>query len=212
MSAQRFATVMQRFNLTKTASVRELRKAYYKEAKRLHPDIVGEGSADAFKQLQSDYDEALRYLENPPSEASASSSSGRQTGSGSRGGERTDNGFSGDWRSYRAEWTGTDGEHWNGYEKAWKEQKVDFDPGAFRSRQTGHAKQGSGSYNYTTSGRSNAPPASWATKDLKNLTPAQVFRFIVLVSGSILSGSLIVMRLGRSARANQGRLPYAAPA
>lgn len=57
----RLPELLRRFQLPSGASSAELRRAYYRRAKRLHPDLGG--SAEAFRRLREDYEEATRLFE-----------------------------------------------------------------------------------------------------------------------------------------------------
>lgn len=63
----RLASLLRRFRLQGNASATDLRQAYFREAKRLHPDCqpVGERvrAEQEFVRLRADFDEALRLLE-----------------------------------------------------------------------------------------------------------------------------------------------------
>ncbi|CAE7437256.1 unnamed protein product [Symbiodinium sp. CCMP2592] len=57
--AGRLAELLRRFKLAPGATQAELRGAYYKRAKLLHPDIAGEASQADFRRLRED-DGSLR--------------------------------------------------------------------------------------------------------------------------------------------------------
>lgn len=75
----RLATLLRRFQLSPEATAADLRHAYFKDAKRLHPDRnpsdLGRATRE-FTQLRADFDEALRLLEQSHTPSSASSASG----------------------------------------------------------------------------------------------------------------------------------------
>eukprot|EP00439_Symbiodinium_sp_Y106_P029324 s6479_g3.t1 len=62
----RLAQLLTRFRLPLETTSAELRKAYYREAKLLHPDRNPSSSgAQAFAQLRADFEEAQKLLEEP---------------------------------------------------------------------------------------------------------------------------------------------------
>ncbi|CAJ1345015.1 unnamed protein product [Effrenium voratum] len=59
----RLAQLLSRFQL-RECNVADLRRAYFREAKKLHPDSnPGDRAAQEFAQLRADYDEALKLFE-----------------------------------------------------------------------------------------------------------------------------------------------------
>ncbi|CAE7643653.1 unnamed protein product, partial [Symbiodinium pilosum] len=64
----RLAQLLKRFHLPTKCTSAELRKAYYREAKKLHPDHNPSScGAQAFAQLRADFEEAQKLLEQPRS-------------------------------------------------------------------------------------------------------------------------------------------------
>lgn len=78
MSA-RLATLLRRFQLPPEATAADLRHAYFRDAKRLHPDRnpsdLGRATRE-FTQLRAEFDEALKLLEQSHTPSSASSTYG----------------------------------------------------------------------------------------------------------------------------------------
>jgi len=70
--SHRVAQLLRRFQLPPQASLPELREAYLKQAKVLHPDVAGKSSEDQFRQLKEDYEEAMRLLRKGPSSSAGS--------------------------------------------------------------------------------------------------------------------------------------------
>lgn len=60
--------LLRRFRLPQQATEAELKNAYLKEAKRLHPDVAGKSSEEAFQKLQQEYEEAMKLMKggSPP--------------------------------------------------------------------------------------------------------------------------------------------------
>ncbi|CAE8621151.1 unnamed protein product, partial [Polarella glacialis] len=62
----RLSVLLKQFRLPLDATVRDLRRAYLREAKRLHPDANPSGDLKRatrdFTQLRSDFDEALKLF------------------------------------------------------------------------------------------------------------------------------------------------------
>mmetsp|Transcript_96758 Transcript_96758/g.282890 ORF Transcript_96758/g.282890 Transcript_96758/m.282890 type:complete len:197 (-) Transcript_96758:97-687(-) len=188
MRPPRLAEVLRRLKLPPEASQAELRKAYYKQAKSLHPDIAGPGSAEEFRQLKQDYEEAVRLMRDGEGPSS-------YPGAGPHPGGPGD-----------AQWQTPSGQTWERggfysqfYGKGgFKEETVDFDPRAFRARSRSHAQRDSqGGYSYAASGNFSA--SSSQARAEEPLTPAQRLRFLAFVSGSFLAGGVFISRLRRNA-------------
>jgi len=94
VTAARAGQLLRRFNLTPKAKPAELKSAYLKQAKVLHPDIAGKESEDQFRRLQEEYEEAMKILrgEVVPSPTSSPSAGPRGRYSGS-----THHGFYNGW-------------------------------------------------------------------------------------------------------------------
>lgn len=163
----RLAELLHRFKLPSSASQAELRRAYYKRAKLLHPDIAGEASESDFKRLRQDYDEAKRLLDE--------GKSGKGQGSHKE--------------SHEQSWTAPGGQQWTASAFAgnfhgnfgFREGKVNFDPRGFRQRNRSHAEDFSTGYSYKASGRA-APKA----QAVRTFNPAQIFKktlFLTTVLG-----------------------------
>ncbi|CAE7328779.1 unnamed protein product [Symbiodinium sp. CCMP2456] len=148
----------------------ELRGAYYKRAKLLHPDIAGEASQADFRRLREDYDEATTLLQS--ARADSSHGGGDSESSWDAGGQR---------------WTaGAFGGNFAGRE-GFRESEVNFDPRAFRERQRSHARQESSGYSYQAAGFGSAAPG----RD-RAFNPAQIFKGTLLMSGAFFAGNALV--------------------
>lgn len=191
--SSRFAKLLKKsFNLPTTATQAELRKAYYKKAKLLHPDIAGPGSEADFKKLQEDYDEARRLME-----------SGGYEDRSRAGAEQAQE----DWPGGGA-WQRPREAHWRPNAKyEYREESVNFDPKAFRKGQKSHtwgSKQGS-SYAYTSSGTGSSWHKQQDARKPSRLSPAQQFRNLVFVSSGVFTGLFLFSRLGQNARNIQAK-------
>jgi len=81
--SQRISQLLKRFKLSPKATQGELKAAYLKQAKVLHPDVAGEESGEDFRKLKDEYEEAMKLLRDgtspysPGSTASSASQSGQ---------------------------------------------------------------------------------------------------------------------------------------
>mmetsp|Transcript_119566 Transcript_119566/g.363785 ORF Transcript_119566/g.363785 Transcript_119566/m.363785 type:complete len:267 (+) Transcript_119566:3-803(+) len=80
--SSRTAELLRRFQLPPQASRAELRSAYLKRAKVLHPDVAGKSSEEQFRRLKEEYEEAMRLLRSNRT----TTGSAAAAGGGSRGG------------------------------------------------------------------------------------------------------------------------------
>mmetsp|Transcript_108649 Transcript_108649/g.307255 ORF Transcript_108649/g.307255 Transcript_108649/m.307255 type:complete len:200 (-) Transcript_108649:95-694(-) len=196
MSNRRLAELLHHFRLPPHATQAELRKVYYQRAKLLHPDIAGQAKAAEFRRLKETYEEALKVMQNPHLDSTTSTSSSSADGPGTA------------WRRpEEAQWRGPKGEYWReGFRDSRgprREQHVDFDPRAFRAGHSSHHRPDSHGYHYATSGSGSGPASPRGAPTLPPLTPAQRLRNILLVSGSVLAGSLFMSRMSRNTVANR---------
>mmetsp|Transcript_40004 Transcript_40004/g.106133 ORF Transcript_40004/g.106133 Transcript_40004/m.106133 type:complete len:229 (-) Transcript_40004:190-876(-) len=227
MHGPRLVGLLTRFKLPPNATKDHLRKAYYKEAKILHPDIAGEGSAAAFRKLQEDYAEANNLFENP-SAAHAQSTDSSSEWQRQRGGDagRTDS--SSEWqRQWGAYANRDDSSEWQRpRERQWKpnathdftEKPLNFDPNQFRAGCRSHAFKENPDdkwYTYTTTERPNdahrRDPSPIETPFSNARTPAQRLRVVILLATSACAAIAFSWRTGRASRAmlNQAGMPYA---
>ena len=210
MHGPRLVGLLTRFKLPPNATKDHLRKAYYKEAKILHPDIAGEGSVAAFRKLQEDYAEAINLFENP-SAAHA---------------DRTDS--SSEWqRQWGAYANRDDSSEWQRpRERQWKpnathdftEKPLNFDPDQFRAGCRSHAFKENPDdkwYTYTTTDRPTdahrRDPSPIETPFSNARTPAQRLRVVIVLATSACAAIAFSWRTGRASRAmlNQAGMPYA---
>eukprot|EP00927_Polykrikos_kofoidii_P068131 TRINITY_DN63511_c0_g1_i1.p1 TRINITY_DN63511_c0_g1~~TRINITY_DN63511_c0_g1_i1.p1 ORF type:complete len:295 (+),score=36.81 TRINITY_DN63511_c0_g1_i1:87-971(+) len=83
MSGQ-LAQALRRFQLPATATRAELKAAYLKRAKEVHPDVAGKAGEERFRALQEQFEFAENLLRKGP-HASAATSSGAYSNSGFNG-------------------------------------------------------------------------------------------------------------------------------
>lgn len=186
---------MKRFKLPPSASQAELRRAYYKRAKLLHPDIAGEASEADFKRLREDYDEATELLQQ--------AASGTQSYGGYGNGPSK-----GPWdQSYTTpggqKWSGEAfGGHFYG-NSGFRAGKVDFDPRAFRERQRSHSRPEQSGYSYQAAGRASNHKAP-----SRSFNPAHIFKTSVAMGMTLLAGQAWMARLQRDAMEFRGGKVY----
>ncbi|CAJ1327144.1 unnamed protein product [Effrenium voratum] len=192
MCNARLAELLRRFKLPPATSQADLRRAYYKRAKLLHPDIAGEASEADFKRLRQDYEEASTLMGQTGGRG-AHTSYGGQQGAGAQ-----TQGFG--WEE--PSWDTPGGQQWKrsafGGNSAFAgggfhESKVDFDPQQFRERQRSHTQRDGQGYTYKAGGRGSAQAPQRA------FNPAQVFKGTVLVAGVFFVGKAWIARLRREA-------------
>mmetsp|Transcript_157650 Transcript_157650/g.278252 ORF Transcript_157650/g.278252 Transcript_157650/m.278252 type:complete len:210 (+) Transcript_157650:163-792(+) len=204
-SSCRVTQLLKRFELPPTATQAQLRAAYYKKAKVLHPDIAGPGSAEEFRKIKKEYEEAMKLLRGG-GEAGGFGPDGahgfRRPGEREQGPESS-------------EWHGPQGEYWRAnmfHEGKFKGRRVDFDPNQFRSGQRSHVRSdGQGGYYYEASGAggtSRGAAHEHRSSSLNNgPTPAQRLRQVIVVSSGIFAGALWTFRTSRQTAARRGMPP-----
>ncbi|CAE7575975.1 unnamed protein product [Symbiodinium natans] len=156
--------------LNSGATQAELRSAYYKRAKLLHPDIAGEASHADFRRLREDYDEATKLMQN---QASTDPGAFREEQTWDLGGQR--------WKP------GAFGGNFHGNSAGFQEGEVNFDPHAFRERQRSHARQEAKGYSYQAAGRGSS-----ASDGKRAFNPAHVFKGTLLMSGAFFAGNSLL--------------------
>jgi len=190
------------FKLPAAATQAELRKAYYKQAKMLHPDIAGTDSAEDFKNLKTNYEEALKWMREM--EKHPHMFGPRAGGRGTAGGGPSPYG---DWKDPSGQWNPNafDGNFYG--KEGYSARGVNFDPRAFRSEHRSHTKRDGSQHGYTyeasyqtTGGSAQAPSRKAA------FTPAQWFRYGVVASGGVIVAARIVRRMQAHAEATRGRV------
>lgn len=62
----RIGALFRRFQLPPQATKADLKAAYLRQAKQLHPDVAGKSSEQQFRQLKEEYDEAMELLRKGP--------------------------------------------------------------------------------------------------------------------------------------------------
>eukprot|EP00931_Biecheleriopsis_adriatica_P005019 TRINITY_DN106592_c0_g1_i1.p1 TRINITY_DN106592_c0_g1~~TRINITY_DN106592_c0_g1_i1.p1 ORF type:complete len:207 (-),score=41.23 TRINITY_DN106592_c0_g1_i1:14-634(-) len=195
--AQRLSELLRRFKLPPAATQAELRRAYYKRAKLLHPDIAGEASEADFKRLREDYDEATKLLVQAKTGFYEHGPAGRpggprwqrppdEPGWDTPGGQR--------WQA------GAFGGNFHGYTSGFREGEVNFDPRAFREQQQSHVKKdGQGGYTYEAAGSGNSFSARASSSTQRSMNPAHIFKGMLLMSATLFGGNAILARMRQDA-------------
>mmetsp|Transcript_9157 Transcript_9157/g.23740 ORF Transcript_9157/g.23740 Transcript_9157/m.23740 type:complete len:201 (-) Transcript_9157:171-773(-) len=193
MATPRLCELLKRFKLPPQATQAELRKAYYKTAKLIHPDVAGEDSAEEFRKLKEAYEEAAEHMqeaeETPHYQRGPSASS-----SGPR--------YRSNWNDPSGQWSPhAFGGHFYGDEGFREGGKMRFDPRAVREGNASHRmQQKDGGYTYEASGSSTtAGAARQADTDEAADTPARRFRRALVISATVFGGVVLSTRIGRSA-------------
>mmetsp|Transcript_30604 Transcript_30604/g.46197 ORF Transcript_30604/g.46197 Transcript_30604/m.46197 type:complete len:216 (-) Transcript_30604:154-801(-) len=196
-SAARLKELLRHFELPPAATQAELRKAYYAQAKMLHPDIAGKESADEFRDLKATYEEALnliREFDNYPHLRHGQWANGGNTGAAGPAG--FGEGPYTDWTDATGRWSrDMPRGHWHGHSETYTTESVNFDPRAFREKQRSHTTKGEGkSYSYEAAGRGSSFSNRQAqygsgSRNREWWTPAQCFRYSLTFAGGMLAGS-----------------------
>eukprot|EP00933_Yihiella_yeosuensis_P035079 TRINITY_DN28534_c0_g2_i1.p1 TRINITY_DN28534_c0_g2~~TRINITY_DN28534_c0_g2_i1.p1 ORF type:complete len:210 (-),score=29.75 TRINITY_DN28534_c0_g2_i1:167-796(-) len=206
--AQRLAELLRGFKLPPSATQTELRKAYYKRAKLLHPDIAGEASAPDFKRLRQDYEEAQKLLRQAQTGFREDPSSQQSPFGGAR------------WQRPPEEpgWDTPGGQRWkagafqsnfHGYTAGYRESDINFDPSAFRAKHRSHTRRDAdGGYSYEAAGSGSSSFSSRSSEAYgqRRYNPAHIFKGCILASSFVWLGRKLSSRLSENASTFQGRV------
>lgn len=196
--AVRLREILHEFDLEPGATQKELRKAYYKKAKELHPDLGG--SKEEFAELKQTYEEGLKLLKG------YSDSSEYMSYEEARRRQAEDPNWRG--RNWKQTFDRS-----GGNER--RERPVDFDPRHFREGNRSHTSgSGSGaysSYSYQTTGTQQFDDTDRESQE-PSWTPSQWIRHGIKLVGILSVSFLLIGKMGPSGPLSHNRYTLGAPA